>query len=326
MSDYLIKEQTLTDIADAIREKTRSAAKLNPEAMDEAIDNIITLAEGSNDANAVDADLLTGKTAYVNGNKITGTMANNGAVSKSITPSTSAQSYTIPAGYHNGSGKVSVAAAPTSLINGDAVAADVLSGKKFFSDSYTVKTGTMANNGAVSQTLNAGGSYTIPAGYHNGSGKITANSLASQTSATATAADIISGKTAWVNGVLITGTKVLSKQISLTGSGSASCPGGGNTWDTLKTWDCGGSFSSATISGTIRCRGGSGSTTTWTMSVTLAAGAVAEYALTEQSWWDCRLYFTGTQILFQMRYNFGNSSSTGRGSLSSCNCTALLNA
>ena len=38
-------------------------------------------------------------------------MTNNGAVNKTITPSTSAQTYTIPAGYHNGSGKVTVNAA-----------------------------------------------------------------------------------------------------------------------------------------------------------------------------------------------------------------------
>jgi len=80
-------------------------------------------------------------------------------------------------------------------------------------------TGTMANNGAVTSTLNAGGSYTIPAGYHNGSGKVTANSLASQTSANATAADIASGKTAWVNGNKITGTgSNSSKKLNLVGS------------------------------------------------------------------------------------------------------------
>lgn len=66
--------------------------------------------------------------------------------------------------------------------------------------------GTMANNGAVTSTLTAGTSYTIPAGYHNGSGKITANNLASQTSATATAQQILSGQTAFVNGSKITGT------------------------------------------------------------------------------------------------------------------------
>ena len=36
-------------------------------------------------------------------------------------------------------------------------------------------TGTMTNNGAISKTINAGESYTIPAGYHNGSGKVTTN-------------------------------------------------------------------------------------------------------------------------------------------------------
>lgn len=66
--------------------------------------------------------------------------------------------------------------------------------------------GAMANNGAVTSTLTAGTSYTIPAGYHNGSGKITANSLASQTSATATAPQILSGQTAFVNGSKITGS------------------------------------------------------------------------------------------------------------------------
>ena len=66
-------------------------------------------------------------------------------------------------------------------------------------------TGTMPNKGAVTASLNCGGSYTIPAGYHNGSGKVTANSLASQTSANATAGDILKNKTAWVNGSKITG-------------------------------------------------------------------------------------------------------------------------
>lgn len=89
---------------------------------------------------------------------------------------------------------------------GDAAAGNVLAGKIFSNDDDTGITGTMSNRGAVSQTLNAGGSYTIPAGYHNGSGKVTGNSLASQTAATATAARILSGYTAWINGSQITGT------------------------------------------------------------------------------------------------------------------------
>ena len=65
--------------------------------------------------------------------------------------------------------------------------------------------GTMVNQGAKTATLNAGGSYTIPAGYHNGAGKVTANALSGQTAGTAAAADIRKNKTAWTNGTKITG-------------------------------------------------------------------------------------------------------------------------
>ena len=62
----------------------------------------------------------------------------------------------------------------------------------------------MANNGAINANLNAGQSHTIPAGYTTG-GRVTANSLASQTVGTATANNLSSGVTAWVNGQKITG-------------------------------------------------------------------------------------------------------------------------
>lgn len=56
---------------------------------------------------------------------------------------------------------------------GNATEADVLSGKTFSNESGIDKTGTMTNRGAVSQTLNTSTtSYTIPAGYHNGSGTV----------------------------------------------------------------------------------------------------------------------------------------------------------
>lgn len=55
---------------------------------------------------------------------------------------------------------------------GDAVASEVLTGKTFTNDNGP-QTGSMPNRGAVSQNLSAGESYTIPEGYHNGSGVIT---------------------------------------------------------------------------------------------------------------------------------------------------------
>jgi len=74
--------------------------------------------------------------------------------------------------------------------------------------------GTMPDNGAVDVHLNCGESYPIPKGYHNGKGKVTVNSLASQTPGTAEAWTILDGKTCWVAGVLVKGTMPNNKAIS----------------------------------------------------------------------------------------------------------------
>lgn len=60
----------------------------------------------SQDATAQVAEILTGKTAYARGTKLTGTMPNNGGVTGAI--NTVAGEYTIAQGYHDGSGKVSI--------------------------------------------------------------------------------------------------------------------------------------------------------------------------------------------------------------------------
>ena len=154
------------------------------------------------DATATEDQILAGETAYVGSVKIEGTMTNNGAVTSTLDATNGKQTYTIPAGYHNGEGevsitleektatptksaqsitpatgkvlsKVTVAAIPAAyqdVTSVDAEAAHVLEGKKIVVSNGTVTTGTMANNGAVSGSIDGLSvmSFTIPAGYTTG--------------------------------------------------------------------------------------------------------------------------------------------------------------
>ena len=205
-------------------------------------------------------------------------MVNRGAVSVQIREG---ETYTIPAGFHDGSGTVSGVAGggeyqlqPTKTVTPTksqqsvtpdsgfyglegvtvlpipsvyqdtssvtATAADVLTGKVIVLADGTVKAGAMADNGSVSKELDATTvSYTIPKGYHSGSGEVTitleektvtptksaqtvtptAGKVLSRvtvaaipaeyittTDATAVAANILDGKTAYVGGSKVEGT------------------------------------------------------------------------------------------------------------------------
>lgn len=72
----------------------------------ELIEGTCSFDANTQDATASASEILTGKTAYNKGAKITGTMKNNGSVKGKIT--TKAGKYTVPQGYHDGSGIVDI--------------------------------------------------------------------------------------------------------------------------------------------------------------------------------------------------------------------------
>ena len=68
----------------------------------------------SGDATAVASEVLSGKTAYARGSIVTGSMVNNGSVTGTI--AAKAGVYTVPIGYHDGSGKVGINSTEQSKI------------------------------------------------------------------------------------------------------------------------------------------------------------------------------------------------------------------
>lgn len=104
-SKVIFGGQTLIDLtADTITADKLLAGATAHGADGEAILGTCDYDANTQDATATAAEILLGKTAYNKGVKVTGTMKNNGAVAGTIT--TVAGVYTVPQGYHDGSGTV----------------------------------------------------------------------------------------------------------------------------------------------------------------------------------------------------------------------------
>lgn len=105
-----------------------------------------TYDSNTTDATASASEILYGETAYVNKNKITGEMPNNGAVTGTI--STKAQEYTIAAGYHSGLGKVSISSTEQAKI----IAENIKEGVTILGVTGNVSPASGVTAGAVSVT------------------------------------------------------------------------------------------------------------------------------------------------------------------------------
>lgn len=245
------------------------------------LDSCATAIEGIENRGSVSASVQEGATytipkGYHSGSGTVSGVKGGGNYnlqSKTVTPTKSQQNITPDSGYF-GLSDVTVAAIPSNYQDVGATtttAADVLTGKVFTAVDGKVTTGTMANNGAVTKTLDTTTtSYTIAKGYHSGSGKVsiatetktatptTASQTITPTSgkvlssvtvaaipsdyitttdATATATQILSGATAYVKGAKVTGTMANNGSTSKTIDGltttSATIPAGYTTGGTI---------------------------------------------------------------------------------------------
>ena len=184
---------------------TKAQQNVTPDAGYYGLSDVTVAAipENYQDVSSVTAaagDVLTGKVIVTAAGEVTtGTMPNNGAVSKVLTVTEPV--YTIPKGFHSGTGSVSVSletksvtptkssqtvspttgkllssvsveAIPDNFIDpSDATAADtqILDGETAYVGGVKVE-GTMPNNGAVNGTIDgiSAVSFAIPAGYTSG--------------------------------------------------------------------------------------------------------------------------------------------------------------
>lgn len=237
----------LSDARDKIRStlvnwgKAEGTEKLD--ALATTIENIKN--NGSVSAQIKEGDTYTIPEGYHNGSGTVSGIAGGGEYnlqSKTVTPTKKRQNVTPDEGYY-GLSDVTVAAIPANYQDVSATTAtapDVLANKVFTSKEGVTTTGEMPNNGAVSQKLTSKQpSYTVPKGYHDGLGTVsvdletksatptkirqtispTTGKLLSSvtveaipgnyidtTDATATAATILDGETAYVGGVKVEGS------------------------------------------------------------------------------------------------------------------------
>lgn len=182
---------------------TQAVVRDNVGGMDTSIDSGSTDKDGNTatEGSAGKDEILKGFGAWVDGELVVGTMPNNGSVNGTL--DTSNTSYTIPKGYHDGSGNINVipeSKTVNSLSSDGTGTVAAASGKVL--DSVKIEVGKSV---ADRTTLNAGETATISKGYVSDEITITANSLKNQTPGTATESKILANETAWVNGLKVTG-------------------------------------------------------------------------------------------------------------------------
>lgn len=157
VSKVIFGGETIIDLtADTVTEDKVLVGYITHGANGEKITGTCTFDTNTQDATATAAEILSGKTAYNKGNKLTGTMKNNGAVTGSI--STKAGTYTIAQGYHDGSGKVSISSTEQAKI----IASNIRQGVTILGVTGTMSSTEGAKAQSKTVTPDADGMTVVP--------------------------------------------------------------------------------------------------------------------------------------------------------------------
>ena len=146
MTEYLVNEIDLSNVATAIRQKTGRVNLIS--FPDEYISGIESLTN-TNDATATDSDVLANKTAYANGQKLYGSLPNKGEANIELTDLTTK---TVERGYYSG-GTAKIADAESAKI----IPENIKSGVTVLGVEGTLESGSSAS---YSESVNGGGGLT----------------------------------------------------------------------------------------------------------------------------------------------------------------------
>lgn len=125
------------------------------------------------------AEMISGKTAHARGAQLTGTMPNNGAVTGTI--STVSQEYTVPLGYHDGSGKVGISSTEQAKI----IASNIRQGVEILGVTGTMSGEEGVNAQTKTVTPSATSQTVTPDTNYNYLTQVTVNAIPYETSSNA---------------------------------------------------------------------------------------------------------------------------------------------
>lgn len=160
ISKVVYGNTTLIDLtSDTITANDLAYGKTAHGADGEVITGQSTKDSDTQDATALESEILSGKTAYARGTKLTGSMTNRGSVTGTI--STVAGTYSIQSGYHDGSGTVSI----DSTEQGKIIAGNIKAGVTILGVVGDYSGGTVTADSITVTPYTTSKTYLPPTGY-----------------------------------------------------------------------------------------------------------------------------------------------------------------